>query len=199
MSRWCSAAADGAVLPSLTDGQHVGPRHIRNTRPLVRSLQGLDGFWRWVLEGLHAGAPDLFPGTGLPGEASGFEEAFSAVRHALFALNLGFSSMFMPVKSGQVPAVRSSWAFLACQAARQRRAWKHSGVTACRAGSWASLVCQAARQRHAWIHSGVTACHQACTHEGSVVCDVVRGACTAAGLVEPVTAGMTANHRCSAC
>ena len=42
-------------------------------------LQGLDGFWRWVLEGLHAGAPDLFPGTGLPGDASGFEEAFSAV------------------------------------------------------------------------------------------------------------------------
>lgn len=43
-------------------------------------LQGLDGFWRWVLEGLHAGAPDLFPVTGLPGDASGFEEAFSAVR-----------------------------------------------------------------------------------------------------------------------
>ena len=44
-----------------------------------------------MLEGLHAGAPDLFPGTGLPGEASGFEEAFSAVRHAFFTLDLGLS------------------------------------------------------------------------------------------------------------
>lgn len=43
------------------------------------SLQGLDGFWKWVLEGLHAEAPDLFPAAGLPGDASGFEEAFSAV------------------------------------------------------------------------------------------------------------------------
>ena len=42
-------------------------------------LQGLDGFWRWILEGLHASAPDLFPATGLPGDASGFEEAFSEV------------------------------------------------------------------------------------------------------------------------
>jgi hypothetical protein len=54
----------------------------------VRSLQGLDGFWRWVLEGLHAGAPDLFPVTGLPGDASGFEEAFSAVRPPAALFNM---------------------------------------------------------------------------------------------------------------
>ena len=42
-------------------------------------LQGLDGFWRWVLEALHRAAPDLVPAAGLPADASGFEEAFSEV------------------------------------------------------------------------------------------------------------------------
>lgn len=46
---------------------------------MLPHLQGLDGFWRWVLEGLNTAAPDLFPAAGLPGDASGFEEAFSAV------------------------------------------------------------------------------------------------------------------------
>lgn len=41
--------------------------------------QGLDGFWKWVLRGLHQGAPDLFPASGLPCDSAGFEEAFSLV------------------------------------------------------------------------------------------------------------------------
>lgn len=53
------------------------------------SLQGLDGFWRWVLDQLHAGAPDLFPGTGLPSDASGFEEAFSEVQLSALHAHVG--------------------------------------------------------------------------------------------------------------
>ena len=61
----CSSAASKRMWPD---------------KPAPENRQGLDGFWRWVLEALHAAAPDLFPGSGLPGDASGFEEAFSEVQ-----------------------------------------------------------------------------------------------------------------------
>lgn len=83
-ARDAMAAALLTSLPQLQTAQCAEPmafRPVQLTFDRAQPFQaGLDGFWRWVLEGLHTAAPDLFPAAGLPGDASGFEEAFSADR-----------------------------------------------------------------------------------------------------------------------
>ncbi len=47
---------------------------------------GHDGFWRWLLEGLHTSMPSLFPAAStLPPSQDGFISAMSLVCHRLLS------------------------------------------------------------------------------------------------------------------